>query len=324
MPSIAVLRTEVVEKGYTRRMRHLRVLRYVDEIARAGSIRQAADRLNMTPSALNRRIMDLEAELGARLFERKPRGVRLTSAGELFLAHAREQTAEMQRLRSAIEDLRGLRRGEVRIACSQALAHHVLPQAIGAFRSRHPLVTFAVTVTDHDRAMAALAAYEVDLVLVFRPGFLANFHALMKLEQRLVVLMPSGHPLAEKRSIRLRDCARHPLALPDRAIAGRALLDDFAARTGLGFSAAVESNSFEFLRGCVRHGGMLSFQIEIGASESDEAEAGICTRAIDDRDAPRADLVLGQLRGRNLPVPAAVFAEMLKNDLALLRSARLS
>jgi len=59
-------------------MKHLRILRYVDEVARTGSIRKAADQLNVTASAVNRRIMDLEEELGAQLFERRPRGVRLT------------------------------------------------------------------------------------------------------------------------------------------------------------------------------------------------------------------------------------------------------
>ena len=58
-------------------MKHLRILEYVDEVARSGSIRKAADQLNVTASAVNRRIMDLEEELGARLFERRPRGVRV-------------------------------------------------------------------------------------------------------------------------------------------------------------------------------------------------------------------------------------------------------
>ena len=64
-------------------MKHLRILDYVDEVARSGSIRKAAEQLNVTASAVNRRIMDLEEELGAPLFERLPRGVRLTTAGEL-------------------------------------------------------------------------------------------------------------------------------------------------------------------------------------------------------------------------------------------------
>ena len=123
-------------------MKHLRIMRYVDEVARTGSIRKAADHLNVTASAVNRRIMDLEDELGARLFERRPRGVRLTAAGEVFVHYLREQDGSVERMKSQIEDLRGLRRGTVRIACSQALALDFLPRMIAEFRTRHPLVSF--------------------------------------------------------------------------------------------------------------------------------------------------------------------------------------
>ena len=121
-------------------MRHLRFLRYVDEVARAGSIRKAADVLHVTASAVNRRIMDLEEELGAPLFERRPRGVRLTAAGELFVRYIREQTGDVERMKSQIEDLKGLRRGTVRIACSQALALDFLPREIAAYRDRKSVV----------------------------------------------------------------------------------------------------------------------------------------------------------------------------------------
>jgi DNA-binding transcriptional LysR family regulator len=300
-------------------MKHLRILRYVDEVARAGSIRKAADHLNVTSSALNRRIMDLEEELGARLFERRPRGVRLTAAGEVFVHYLREQSDSVERMQSQIEDLKGLRRGTVRIACSQALALDFLPREVAAFRKLHPFVAFDVKVLDHEQAMTALAAYEVDLVLVFRPPFLANFHPLMRLEQRLVAVMSEDHPLAGRKSVRLRDCARYPVALPERSIGGRQLLDEVSARTGLRFTIAAESNSFEFLRGLVGHASLISFQIRIGTMP-DGNKLGLVAREIDDRDVPRANLVLGQLRARNLPVPAAVFAERLARVLEMTQA----
>jgi DNA-binding transcriptional LysR family regulator len=299
-------------------MKHLRILRYVDEVARTGSIRKAADHLNVTASAVNRRIMDLEAELGAQLFERRPRGVRLTAAGEVFVNYLREQDSDVERMKSQIEDLKGLRRGTVRIACSQALALDFLPREISEFRTRHPLVAFDIKVLDHEQAMAALAAYEVDLVLVFRPPFLPNFQPLMSLEQRLVAVMSAAHPLASRRTVRLRDCAQHPVALPDRSLGGRQLLDEVSARSGLVFRLAAESNSFELLRGLVIHGNLISFQIRIGTMPESN-KLGLVARDIDDRDVPRAKLVLGQLRARNLPIPAAVFAEKLARVLEAMR-----
>src|SRR5215470_10325059 len=299
-------------------MKHLRILQYVDEVARSGSIRKASEQLHVTASAVNRRIADLEEELGTPLFERRPRGVRLTAAGEVFVNYLRQQDSGVERMRSQIEELKGMRRGTVRIACSQALALDFLPREIAEFRTRHPLVSFEVKVLDHERAMTALADYEVDLVLVFRPPFLPNFQPLMTLEQRVVAVMSAAHPLAGRRMVRLRDCANYPVALPERSLGGRQLLDQVSARSGLTFQIAAESNSFELLRGLVIHANLISFQIRIGTLPESN-KLGLVARDIDDRDVPRANLVFGQLRARNLPISAAVFAEKLVRVLEAMR-----
>jgi DNA-binding transcriptional LysR family regulator len=245
--------------------------------------------------------------------------MRLTSAGELFLDLARRQLSDTERMLSQIEELKGMRRGVVRIAGSQALAHSFLPASLAQFRKQFPMLSFDVRILDHESAMQALAAYEVDLVLVFRPPFMPNFRPLMALEQRLVALLPAGHPLAKRRTVRLRDCATYPVALPLRTIGGRQLLEEVATRKGLKFQIVAESNSFEFLRSCVAGGAAISFQIEIGALVGNAGNARIVARPIDDRDVPRADLVLGQLRERTLPVAAAKFAEHLATRLRSLR-----
>lgn len=303
-------------------MKHLRILSYVDVVARLGSIRKAAEQLHVTASAVNRRIADLETELGAPLFERLPRGVRLTAAGELFVHYLRRQTGDAERMRSQIEDLKGLRRGTVRIACSQALAFDFLPRAIAEFRRVYPQVIFDVKVVDHEYAMAALAAFDVDLVLVFRPPFLPNFQPLITLEQRLVAMMPREHPLASKRTLRLHDCAAYPLALPERSIGGRQLLDEVTARTGLRLNVVAESNSFELLRGLVGYAGLISFQIRIGAV-AERSKLGLVAREIDERDISAAHLVFGRLRDRNLPIATAIFAERITDMLdALAKNTR--
>lgn len=295
-------------------MRHTKLLAHVVEVAKAGSIRKAAERLNLTPSAMNRRIQDIEAELGTPLFERRARGVRLTTAGEMFVRYARTQLSEVERLQSQIEDLRGLRRGPVRIACSQALADVVLPTAVAAFHATRPAVLFEIKVMNHDVALAALASYEVDLALVYRPTIWPSIRVIAQLPQRLAVLMGEHHPLASRAEIRLSDCTPYPVAMPDRSLGGRQLLDEVAARKDLRFSILAESNSFEMLRGLVMRCDMISFQIEIGAPAAD-AGRGLVSRLLDDRDVPQADLALCQLRGRSLPVASAAFAELLTRTL---------
>jgi DNA-binding transcriptional LysR family regulator len=300
-------------------MRHLRLLFHMVEVAQAGSIRKAAERLNLTPSAMNRRIQDLEAEIGAALFERRARGVRLTTAGEMFIRYARSQIAEASQLKSQVEDLRGLRRGPVQIACSQALAHDFLAERVAAFQASYPRVAFDVTVANHEQALLALAAYEAELALVYRPSIWPSLRVIASVPQRLVAIVRADHPLASRKILRLSECAAYPVALPDRSLGGRQLLDEVATKRDLHFNMLAESNSFEMLRGLVFRCNMVSFQIEIGRPSGDLG-MGLVGRPIDTRDVPAADLVLCQLRGRNLPVAAATFAEMLAQSLGDMRS----
>jgi len=307
-------------------MRHMRVLEMIDAVARFGSIRRAADRMNFNASALTRRINDLETELDAQLFERTARGMRLTPEGELFVGHARRQLSEMQQLQSELENMRGLRRGRIRIACSQAVALNFLPRLIGGFRRQYPDVEFELSVVGREQAEQALRGYDADLALVVSPGPMQEFRQLARIEQRLVALLPDDHALTKRTPLRLRDCAPYPVALPDRSTGGRQLVDAFSAKTGVQFQVVVESNSFEMLRQSVIHSGLLSFQIEVGAPEKD-AEPGLLVKTVDRRDAAAADLVLGQLLGRELPLAADVFAahvaeQMKKRSYAASRRRR--
>ena len=293
-------------------MNHLRFLRYVDEVARAGSIRQAADRLHVAPSAVNRRILDIEDELGTPIFERLPRGMRLTAAGELFVRYVRERAAELEQVRSHIEELQGLRRGRVRVVASQALAPAFLPKAVASFRDAHQLAVHEVRIGDHLQAVEELRAFETDLALVFNLGPEADVEVLAEFAQPLVAVMHKDHPLAARASVRVRDCANYPLVLPHRDLGGRQLLEKFLAGTSLKLRPAIESNSFEFLRGCLYHGHAVSFQIAIGMVEDGGA---LVARPLEDRNFPQGRLALAALRGRQLPVIAHAFAEHLKAAL---------
>jgi DNA-binding transcriptional LysR family regulator len=104
------------------------------------------------------------------------------------------------------------------------------------------------------------------------------------------------------------------VALPDRTLSGRQILDEVTTRRELRFNIMAESNSFEMLRGLVLRGNMISFQIEIGAP-SEDLGMGLVGCPVDTRDVPAADLVLCQLRGRGLSVAAATFAEILVKSL---------
>ena len=298
-------------------MNHLRLLRYVDEVARVGSIRQAAERLHVAPSAVNRRIQDIEEELGTPIFERLARGMRLTAAGELFVRYIRGRSADLDRVRSEIEELQGLRRGKVRVVASQALAPRFLPGVIRDFRKTHPLVAFDVRIGDHVQAAAALRSFETDLALVFNLAPEADIERASVVDQKLMAIMHAEHPLATNgtAALRLRDCAEYPVVLSNRDTGGRQLLERFLARSSTKLNAMVESNSFEFLSGCLDDRESISFQMAVGAAAPDR---NIVARDIEDRGFPRGEMVLANLRGRQMPVIAYAFAEFLRERLPVL------
>ncbi|SMF55576.1 DNA-binding transcriptional regulator, LysR family [Tistlia consotensis] len=291
-------------------MRHLLTYRYIDAISKAGSIRQAAEALNITPSALNRRVQAFEEELGTPVFERLPRGVRLNTVGELLIQHIRSQISDIERLKSKIADLEGIRRGHVPIACSQALLPYFLPRQITAYRTEHPAVTFSVLPRDRTAAEQALLDYSCDLALVFEPVRLAEFQTLAVVRQPVHAVMAPDHPLAERESLRLRDCLRHPLCLPTAPYGVRQLLEQAAAAKGQALTPLVQSDSFEFLRHYARAERILAFHIPIGLEPPRHPE-DLVSRPIDERDVPAGLLLLGQLRHRALPVASARFADRL-------------
>lgn len=300
-------------------LRNMRIWRYIDEVARVGSVRQAAERLAITPSALLRRIQDVEHDLNATIFERHVSGVQLTAAGEVLIRWIRSQNADLRRVYSQIEELSGLQRGEIRIACSQAVARSFLLAEILAFKERHPKVKFKVTVTDHRAALQLLAGYETDLVLIFRPARSAELQTILSVGQGLVVAMAADHPLAARATLRIRECADYDVALPEGSFGGREIIEDRLASSSAKLNVVLEANSFDMLADYVMQTQAITFQIDIGALGW-RADPRFAVRPVSDADEAYGPLVLGQLKGRALPLAAAKFAEQLSRRLDDLRT----
>lgn len=289
-------------------MRHLQTFRFVDAIAKAGSIRQAAKMLSITQSALNRRILALEDELGVPIFERLPRGVRLSTAGEILIHHIRAQISDMDRIQSHIADLSGVRRGHVAVACSQALIPFFMPEQIARYRADHPGVTFSVLMRDRDAAEQALLDYSADVAIVFEPVRLSDFETLLVVRQPVFAMMSRSHPLAKRKTATLVECLDYPLALPSTPYGVRSILETAAARLNLKLEPVVQSDSFEFLRNFVNLDNAIAFQIPIGLPET-STSSDIVAAPLDQGDMPVGRLHLAHLRGRVLPVAAARFMD---------------
>ncbi len=228
-------------------MLHHRLLAYLDEVARSGSIRRAATRLNVASSAVNRQILSLEEEMGMPLFERLPRGLRLTAAGEVLVRHVRDTLNDHQRMLAQVASLKGLTRGEVTIATMASIAGSVLPGVIGAFRESNPRIVVKVSILSIDRIVAALLSGEADLALAYKLPADPRLRCIAEFEHRLGAVMAPDHPLSGRYQVRMADCLEYPLVVADHSMTLRGVLEVLVPE-GASFTPAVETNSIELMK----------------------------------------------------------------------------
>jgi DNA-binding transcriptional LysR family regulator len=252
--------------------------------------------------------LDLEADVGSPLFERLPRGVRATAAGELFLAYVRRSLKELRLVEAQIDGLRGLVRGRVHIAVAESVTGRMLPDAIAEYHQRHPGVGFSVTVGGPRELAQALARDKADLVLTHENTDDREMVTLAEVPQPLCALVSPEHPLATRSSLRLRECVAYPLAMPDETLAARTLIDSALGRASIRFEPALLSNSIETTKMFARTSGGVCFSFKIGKKPD---VSGMVAIPLSDPELSEARLRLASRRGRVLPVAAAAFAEQL-------------
>jgi DNA-binding transcriptional LysR family regulator len=292
-------------------MLHGRLLVYLDEVARTGSMRKAAERLNVAASAVNRQILALEHELGTPLFQRRPRKMVLTAAGEVLVRHIRETLRDLERARSKIEELKGLTRGEITIAIMSGLAGNLLPRALAQFRRAHPHIKLIVRLlTTGEDILGAVSSGEAELALGFDFTLTAGLRILASAVGKLGCVMAPGHPLAGQPLLRISDCVGYPLVMADKSMVIRPHINAVFARAMIEPQPVIETNSIEVMR----HVAMLDqgitfltpFDIEF------ERRAGrlvyVAVRELSQEN--QALMLIGHERGSS--AIASVLAEMLK------------
>jgi DNA-binding transcriptional LysR family regulator len=225
-------------------------------VARDGTISGAARALRFTQSAVSRQIAALEAETGARLFDRLPRGVALTGEGRCLLAHAE---AVLDRLDAARRDLAALREGSagrLRVGAFPTAVAALVPRALAAFRGAYPDVGLSLVEGLTPVLLDRLLAGEADVAVVSTapdsPLDAAAFELHHLLDERLLVAMPRGHRLARRRTVRLAELAA------DAFIAGSADAEHTLLRATLprGFRPRIDIVAAEWTGklGCVAAG----------------------------------------------------------------------
>lgn len=223
-------------------------LRYFHEIALCGSIRQAAERVHVAASAVSRQISKLEHEFGAPLLERRSTGVVLTPAGELLARHTHRMFRDLQRLRSDIDDLRNLQRGEISLAAIEGIVDDVLPNMISDFLKSYPNMSFTVATGSSDQIVEQVVLDQADIGITYNARPRAEITvALSHPFPSFAVVMPE-HALAGAQILTIPEILKHKITLPSRAFGLRRLVDAAALKHDAELRELVQTNSFALMK----------------------------------------------------------------------------
>jgi DNA-binding transcriptional LysR family regulator len=296
-------------------------LRYFLQVAQSSSIRIAAEKLNVAPSAISRHIQNLEQELGIALFERKARGVSLTEAGELYVRHARTVFLDRERVRLEIDDLKGLRRGHIRISTIDGIVAGPLSYATSSFRKLHPGVTIHLRSTGTEAVNKAVREGEADVGIAYQSTPTGGVNIILRLLDPLLLVVSRDHPLAGRSIVDVRDALDFPLALPEATFGIRMLVNAACRAERIAFSPSLETNSIEALRGFAASGAGVTMLH--GLSIGREVELGVL-KGIPFRQAilKQAWIEISTQEGRQLPTIIERFAEHLRTTFAKLPAGR--
>jgi DNA-binding transcriptional LysR family regulator len=259
-------------------------LRYIDQVARSGSIQAAAKELHIAASAVNRQILQIEDELGVPLFERLPRGMRLTVAGEALVAMTREWRGDERRAVAQIRSLQGVHQGHVRMMAMDSHSTSFLPWLVESLADSHPLVSLSVDLASPDEATAELLAGRADVAAIFNLPPRRELLALWRAELPFGCVVAPGHALARQTSVSLQEAAAHPVALQSRSLAIRRYLE---AQYGWLFSEAqvrFETNSLQLVKRLARSGRYLAITSELDAAP-ELIDGSLCFRPVRDQGA---------------------------------------
>jgi DNA-binding transcriptional LysR family regulator len=277
-----------------------RMLKYFLATVRAGSVRAAAETLNVAASAVSRQIIEMETEIGQPLLERGPRGVVPTEAGRAVAEHAQRQADEMLVLQDRLRRLQGVQEGNVSIFCGGGFLVDLVDQGLAVFAADYPGVTFKVTLSTTDGILAAVAQGEADIGMAYNPPAHPDVRSIVSARQPLLAVLPLAHKMRPTGPVLLRNFATEPAVLlpPDHGV--RQLLGRVEAEGDFRLITRLESGSFELHRRFILAGLGVGFMPRFVVAG--ELKAGT-VRAV-----PLKDIILSEVRshlllrsGRRLP-----------------------
>lgn len=215
-------------------MLNLTACRYLLEVARHRSIRLAADRLHVSPSAISRQIAKLEHEFEEQILERRADGVQLTDAGRVLADHLTIVFDQIDVAKGEISDLKKLKTGSVSVATVEGISDPFLSASITEFRKKFPAIDFRVCIRGRERVLEAVEQHLSQIGFVYDHFSHPQIEIVGQWRQPLLAMVPPGHPLVEGDKVSLQDLVSVDCVMPDDSFGIHHLIHrafrNFAAR----------------------------------------------------------------------------------------------
>jgi len=250
---------------------NLNTYKYFNEVAETGSIRRAADRLHIAPSAISRQIALLEHSLGVMLLERTSTGIRLTPAGMILERFTRKMCRDLDRIHESIKNLKGLREGEIKIWVIEAVVQTILPRLMTNFNENFPAIQFSINSESSDRTIEAIIRDEIDIGIVFNMGERSGIEVIKRFPAPIQCLVSPKHPLAQHKTLSLREICAYPVALPVSSFGMRQTFDKVTRNLHLNPQSIVNTNNLELAKAMAIAGRTLTIgPVQIASREIEQ------------------------------------------------------
>jgi LysR family hydrogen peroxide-inducible transcriptional activator len=293
-------------------------LKYVCAIADTGSFSRAAERCHVAQPSLSQQVLKLEEDLGARLFDRLGRSVRLTEAGRAFLPHARSILHQMEVARSGVEDKRTDVRGSVTVGVIPTIAPYLMPQCVAAFSKKYTDAKLRIVEETTPILAESLRNLAIDLAILSLPLKHKEFEISPLQTEPLFAVLPRGHARAGAKSLALKDLRGESFVLLRDGHCFRDVSVAACSRAKVDPRVAFESGQFSSLLGMVAAGVGVSLVPEMAVDRG----ADCSFVRISDTQASRT-IVAAVLRGRSFNrVQQAFLAHLRDHAASTLRGQR--
>lgn len=295
----------VLERNIT-----LHQLRVFKAVADRVSFSAAAHDLRLSQPSVSYQVKELERAVGMDLFDRLGKRVELTQAGHLLYGYVRQTLNLVDEASNALEEMRGIARGTLKVGASTTVGIYVIPAALGAFKKLHPGVVMSLEIGNRGQVQDLVLRNELDLAIVGPVQKDPDLVTVPFLSDELVIVAPKGHPLAVRGRIGLRDLKGEAFIMREEGSGTRMTVDRAARRSGASLQVAMSLGS----NGAIKH-----------AVESGLGVAAISRYAIDLERRNGRLVVLDvegfpvrrqwnivHLRRQRLPSAVAAFVDFLK------------